>query len=94
MKLVGDASNAGVNCWLDTKDMRTGASIEQEIRRGLSSQDKLLLVLSRFSAEPLGRRRTSVLRCPWNESAEEKKVVFPLRLDSSVFESDSPRLTV
>jgi TIR domain/Trypsin-like peptidase domain/Predicted nucleotide-binding protein containing TIR-like domain len=91
MKLVGDLSNAGVNCWLDTKDMQTGASIEQEIRRGLSSQDKLLLVLSRSS-----------VRSPWVEeelrfalSLERERrgeVVFPLRLDNSVFESDSPLL--
>jgi hypothetical protein len=90
-KLVSDLSDAGVNCWLDTKDMRTGASIEQEIRRGLSSQDKLLLVLSQSSVR--SRWVEEELRFALSLERERRgEIVFPLRLDSSVFESDSPLL--
>jgi hypothetical protein len=88
MKLVSDLSSAGVNCWLDRQDMRTGASIEQEIRRGLSSQDKLLLVLSRSSVR--SRWVEEELRLALSLERERRgEVVFPLRLDGSVFESDS-----
>jgi hypothetical protein len=90
-KLVSDLSNAGVDCWLDTKDISAGAPIEREIRRGLSRQDKLLLVLSQSSAR--SRWVESELRLALSLERERgSEVIFPLRLDDSVFSSPSPLL--
>jgi hypothetical protein len=90
-RFVDDLSNAGISCWLDTKDMHTGGSLEGQIYRGLSNQDKLLLVLSRFSVQSRWvevelRKALSLERERGNE------IIFPLRLDDSVFDSRSPLL--
>ena len=90
-KLVDDLSSAGINCWLDTQDMQIGASIEQEIRRGLSGQDKLLLVLSQSSVQSQWVE-TELRLAVSLEREHGNEIVFPLRLDRSVFDSSSPLL--
>jgi hypothetical protein len=90
-KLARDLSVAGISYWLDTQEIRPGEPIEQGIRRGLSSQDKLLLVLSRFSVA--SRWVNAELSMALSLERERgKEVIFPLRLDRSVFEASSPLL--
>jgi hypothetical protein len=91
-KLANDLRSAGISCWLDTQEIRVGEPIEQGIRRGLSSQDKLILVLSRFSVA--SRWVNTELRIARSlERERENEVVFPLRLDRSIFDASSPLLS-
>lgn len=88
-KLADDLGNAGINYWFDAQEIRTGRPIEQEIRRGLSSQDKLVLVLSRYSvASRWVRKELSLALSLERERGNE--MIFPLRLDRSVFGTNSP----
>jgi hypothetical protein len=91
-KLADDLGSAGISCWLDTQDMHTGSSLEGQIHQGLSSQDKLLLVLSRFSVQ--SRWVEAELRKALSLERERgSEIVFPLRLDNSIFDARSPRLS-
>lgn len=90
-KLVDDLSGAGISCWLDTQDMQTGGSLEGQIYRGLSSQDKLLLVLSESSIQSQWVE-TELRKAISLERERASEIVFPLRLDRSVFHTNSPLL--
>jgi TIR domain/CAP12/Pycsar effector protein, TIR domain len=88
-RLVADLTISGVPCWLDAREIRTGARIDHEIRQGLSQQDKMLLVLSQNSTRSSWVEKEVDLAFRL-ERERGREVVFPLRLDSSVFESNAP----
>lgn len=90
-RLVDDLTSTGVPCWLDEREMRGGARIAEEIQQGLGQQDKMLLVLSRNSTRSswVEKELNLALRL---ERERAQEIVFPLRLDSSVLESNAPWL--
>jgi TIR domain/Predicted nucleotide-binding protein containing TIR-like domain len=90
-RLVDDLANMGVPCWLDEREMRGGARIAEEIQQGLGQQDKMILVLSRSSTRSswVEKELNLALRL---ERERGQEIVFPLRLDGSVLESNAPWL--
>ncbi len=86
-RLRADLVQAGVRCWFAPEDLRIGDRVRQRIDESVQAYDKLLLVLSSRS-----------LRSDWVESEveaafeRERKqktlVLFPVRLDNDVMETN------
>ena len=89
-RLYADLQNKGVRCWFAPHDMPIGGRIVDEIDTAIRLRDKLLLILSEHS-----------IKSDWVEDEvskafeEERKrseiVLFPVRLDDAVFDTDEPR---
>jgi len=86
-RLYTDLQTEGVGCWLDSEDLKIGRKIRLEIEKAIRIHDKLLLVLSESS-----------LKSTWvddevetafeKERKENKSVLFPVRLDETIFETE------
>lgn len=83
-KLYRDLENVGVRCWLDSKDMRLGGRMAEQIKAAIGEHDKLLLVLSAASMNSAWV--TEELRYAFTiERVRSKTVLFPVRVDDAVF---------
>jgi hypothetical protein len=86
-RLHADLQNKGVRCWFAPHDLQIGDKILDEIDAAIRLRDKVLLILSEHS-----------IRSDWVEDEvtagfeEERKrgqiVLFPVRLDEMVMETD------
>ena len=86
-RLYADLQNKGVRCWFAPEDMKIGDKIRDRIDQSIRIHDKLLLVLSEHS-----------INSEWVEDEVEaayeqerqrgKTVLFPIRLDSAVMDTD------
>jgi hypothetical protein len=86
-RLHADLQNRGVRCWFAPHDLQIGDKILDEIDAAIRLRDKVLLILSEHS-----------IRSDWVEDEvtagfeEERKrgqiVLFPVRLDEMVMETD------
>jgi uncharacterized protein YjbI with pentapeptide repeats len=86
-RLHADLQQQGVRCWFASENMKIGDRIRSTIDQSIRIHDKLLLILSKNS-----------LRSVWVESeverafAEERRrkqtVLFPVRLDEAVMETE------
>jgi len=86
-RIQADLQAAGVRCWFAPEDLQIGAKIADAIDDAIRLRDKVLLILSRNS-----------ITSPWVEDEvtkafeEERRrgitVLFPLRLDDTVFASN------
>ena len=86
-RLINDLHAAGVGCWFAPKDMRIGDRIRQTIERAIQSHDKLLLVLSKHSIAS-GWVEKEVETAFEEEHKRKKTILLPIRLDSTVMETD------
>ena len=86
-RLHADLQNKGVRCWFAPEDMKIGDKIRDRIDQSIRIHDKLLLILSDNS-----------INSEWVEDEVEaayeqerqrgKTVLFPIRLDSAVMDTD------
>jgi hypothetical protein len=86
-KLHRDLQGEGVRCWFAPEDLKIGDRIRPRIDEAIRVHDKLLLVLTESS-----------VRSPWVEKEVEtalekerrqgRTVLFPIRLDNAVMETD------
>lgn len=86
-RLHSDLQNEGVRCWFDRHDMKIGDRLRSTIDEAIRVKDKLLLILSESS-----------LRSNWvekevetafeEESRTGKTILFPIRIDDSVMDTD------
>ena len=86
-RLYADLQNKGVRCWFASEDMKIGDKIRDRIDQSIRIHDKLLLILSEHS-----------INSEWVEDEVEtayeqerqrgKTVLFPIRLDSAVMDTD------
>jgi len=86
-RLHADLQQKGVRCWFAPEDMKIGDKIRPTIDQSIRVHDKLLIVLSENS-----------LNSEWVESEVEKAfeeerkrkqtVLFPVRLDEAVMETE------
>jgi hypothetical protein len=86
-RLYADLQAKGVRCWLASEDLKIGDRFRSRIDESIRVHDKLLLVLSEHS-----------IRSPWVESEvetaferehrEKRTVLFPIRLDDAVMETN------
>jgi len=87
-RLHADLQEYGVRCWFAPEDMKIGDKIRSAIDQSIRVHDKLLIILS-----------ASSLNSAWVESeverafAEERRrkltVLFPVRLDEAVMETEA-----
>jgi hypothetical protein len=86
-RLYADLKAAGLRCWLDTLDMRTGELIRSTLYERIKGHEKFLVILSE-----------SALRSKWvmdemdtafNMEIEtgDRHLVVPVRLDDAVMEA-------
>jgi hypothetical protein len=86
-RLYVDLQVKGVRCWLASEDLKIGDRFRSRIDESIRTHDKLLLVLSEHS-----------IRSPWvekevetafeREHREKGPVLFPIRLDDAVIETN------
>jgi len=86
-RLHADLQAQGVRCWFAPEDLKIGDRFHSRINDAIHVQDKLLLLLSTHSIES-----------PWveievraameKEHRQHRDVLFPIRLDKSVVETD------
>ena len=84
-KLRADLEAAGVECWFAPEDMRIGQRVREALDTAILARRKLLLILSEHSTASDWVEQEA-------ETAFEKErgsgetVLFPLRLDYTVFD--------
>ncbi len=86
-RLYADLQANGVRCWYAPEDLKIGDKFRIRIDESIRLYDKLLLILSEHS-----------VRSPWVEKEVEtafekehksgKLVLFPVKLDNTVMETD------
>lgn len=90
-RLHADLQSNGVRCWLATEDLKTGDRFRDTIDRAIRVHDKLLLVLSEesiASAWVESEVEGAFEKERRNDSADSRTVLFPIRLDGAVMETD------
>jgi hypothetical protein len=83
-KLYDDLQQVGVRCRLDAKDLRIGEPWKQQIERAIQIHEKVLLVLSHSSVESVWVRN-EIENARKLEQVSGKTLLFPIRLDDSIF---------
>jgi hypothetical protein len=78
-RLHTDLQDKGVRCWFAPHDIQGGKKINEQLKRAIREQDKLLLVLSKDSikSEWVEFEIREGIRC---EVREKRRVLFPIRL--------------
>jgi len=88
-RLHADLQQRGVRCWFAPEDLKIGDKFRMRIDESIRIYDKLMVVLSENS-----------IRSSWveeeveaaleKERKQNKVVLFPIRLDDAVMETDQP----
>ena len=86
-RLHADLQNKGVRCWFAPEDMKIGDKIRDRIDQSIRLHDKLLLVLSEHSINSEWVE-DEVDAAYEQERRRGKAVLFPIRLDDAVMETD------
>ena len=86
-RLHAELQNNGVRCWQDTKDMKIGDRMRPAINQAIRVHDKVVLVLSEHSIES-DWVESEVEMALEKEREQGRTVLFPIRLDDSVMETD------
>ena len=88
-RLHEDLTEIGFRCWLDAHELRIGDSLIDSIEGALRASDRMVAVLSSHAVE--SHWLTTELRLALElEKQRSTKVVLPVRLDNSVFDSQEP----
>jgi uncharacterized protein YjbI with pentapeptide repeats len=86
-RLYADLQSDGVRCWFAPEDMKIGDEIRPRIDQSIRMHDKLLVVLSEHS---IGSDwvEDEVETALEEERKQKKTMLFPIRLDDAVMETD------
>jgi hypothetical protein len=85
-RLHADLQDRGVRCWFAPEDMKIGDKIRARIDEAIYLQDKLLLLLSKHSLASAWVE-DEVEAALEKEQRQQRKVLFPVRLDESVMQT-------
>jgi len=86
-RLRDDLQGAGVRCWFAPEDMKIGDRIRPTIEQSIRSYDKLLIVLSEHSIDSDWVEKE--VETAFEEERKRKTtILFPIRLDSAVMDTD------
>ncbi len=88
-RLHTDLQHNGVRCWFAPKDMKIGDKIRSAIDQSIRLHDKLLIILSENSLNSVWVE-TEVEKAFEEERQRGQTVLFPVRLDQAVMETDRP----
>jgi uncharacterized protein YjbI with pentapeptide repeats len=86
-RLHADLQVKGVRCWLATEDLKIGDPFRQRIDESIRLHDKLLLILSEHSVQSAWVQ-DEVESALERERREKRLVLFPIRIDDAVMETD------
>jgi TIR domain/Pentapeptide repeats (8 copies) len=86
-RLYADLQNKGVRCWFAPYDMPIGGKILHEIDAAIRQRDKVVLILSKHSIAS-GWIEDEVTKAFEEERRRGQDVLFPIRLDDAVMETD------
>jgi hypothetical protein len=81
-KISDDLQREGIRCWLAPEEMKMGDAIRQEVDQLIRIQDKLLMVLSKFSIESAWIQK-ELQAALAEEHNQNRTVLFPLRIDKN-----------
>jgi uncharacterized protein YjbI with pentapeptide repeats len=85
--LYADLQKRGVRCWFAPEDMKIGDKIRQRIDQSIRIHDKLLLILSKNSIN--SEWVEDECEVAYEEERKRKKtVLFPVRIDDAVIDTD------
>ena len=86
-RLHNDLQAAGVRCWFAPEDLKIGEHFRTRIEQSIKVYDKLLIVLSDHSIASLwvGEEIEAAFE---KEDQRKQPVLFPIRLDDAVLDSD------
>ena len=87
-RLYTDLQSKGVRCWFAPEDLKTGDKIRDRIDQSIGAHDKLLLVLSQHSVNS-SWVEFEVEAALAKESSRNTLMLFPVRLDNAVKESQT-----
>lgn len=85
-RLHSDLQSKGVRCWFAPADLKIGDKFRTQIDESIRAHDKLLLILSKDSLQS-NWVETEIRTALERESRTKRTVLFPVRLDDSVFEA-------
>ncbi|HKP51428.1 MAG TPA: toll/interleukin-1 receptor domain-containing protein [Chloroflexia bacterium] len=86
-RLHADLQDKGVRTWFAPEDLKIGDKFPQRIDDAIRLHDKLLIVLTRQSiASSWVAREVSAAR--EREAKEKRTILFPIRLDNAVMNSE------
>ncbi len=86
-RLYADLQTECVRCWFAPEDLKIGQKIRPGIDEAIIRYDKLLLVLSESSVKSTWVEK-EVETAFEKERKENKTVLFPVRLDEAIFNTD------
>ena len=87
-RLYADLRSQDVRCWLATEDLKIGDRFRSEINEAIRLHDKLLVVLSEHSVAS-DWVEEEVEAAFEREQRDGKQVLFPIRIDDAVMETDA-----
>ena len=85
-RLYADLQSNNVRCWFAPEDLKWGAQTRPSIDEAIRFHDKLLLILSKYSVAS-GWVEHEVKTALARERKEKRTVLFPVRIDTAVFDS-------
>ena len=86
-RLYADLQSKGVRCWFAPEDIKIGDKFRQRIDEAIRIHDKLLVVLSEDSISSAWVEE-EVESAMEREHREKRLVLFPVRIDDAVINSD------
>ena len=86
-KIGDDLQREGIRCWYAPEEMKMGDAIRQQVDQLIRIQDKLLVVLSKFSVESAWIQN-EVAAALKEERNRKRAVLFPLRLDNGCMDTE------
>jgi uncharacterized protein YjbI with pentapeptide repeats len=87
-RLYADLQEEGVRCWFAPDKLKIGDPFRQRIDEAIRRHQKLLVILSEHSVES-NWVRDEVESCFEREHREKSIVLFPVRLDGAVMDTDA-----
>ncbi|MGA3210049.1 MAG: toll/interleukin-1 receptor domain-containing protein [Terriglobales bacterium] len=87
-RLHNDAQAKGIRCWFAPEDLKIGDKFRQRIDESIRLYDKLLLILSADSIQSTWVEN-EVEAALEKEKREDKLVLFPVRVDDAVMETEN-----
>ena len=88
MRLYPDLQAKGVRCWYAPEDLKIGDKFRTRIDEAIRIHDKLLLILSENSVRSTWVE-TEVETAFERERRESRTVLFPIRIDDSVMQTEA-----
>jgi hypothetical protein len=80
-KIGDDLQREGIRCWYAPEEMKMGDAIRRQVDQLIRIQDKLLVVLSKFSVESPWIQK-EVEAALQEELIRKRAILFPVRLDN------------